>query len=86
MADKEERIFIFTQQKACDICKKNLEEYDGLTPDCGNCSGKEFPSITRQEAIEAIKKSLKKIQCWPNSFNDNIAVIALNAILKGAKK
>ena len=58
MADKEERIFIFTQQKACDICKKNLEEYDGLTPDCGNCSEKDFPSMTRPEAIEKGAKAI----------------------------
>lgn len=61
MADKEERIYIFTQKKACDICKKSLEEYDGLQPDCSNCpfgGDENYPYVTLQEAIEKMAKAI----------------------------
>lgn len=79
MADKEERIFICSKKKICQICKDECEEFDGIVP-CGNCGYADFPSMTRQEAIDVIKQALEQI-CWPNSFNDIIAETALNALL-----
>jgi len=76
--EKEEIIFIFTQQKACDICKENLEEYDGLTPDCGNCSEKEFLRMTRQEAIERMAKAICKRMMNVNCTECNYCQLFLN--------
>ena len=71
MADKEERIEVSTYDL-------NNKEWNGDIPiDI-------LKVYTRQEAIETIKKSLKKIQCWPDSFNDSIAETALNALLAEA--
>jgi len=94
MTDKEERILIDiiepglncvyrmdNNPKGLSLCKHNGEEEPVSEKDCKSC----LEGITRQEAIGVIKKSLKQIQCWPDSFNDIIAEAALNALLGGGK-
>ena len=77
MAGNEERIRVSVSKNPCEKCD--------IKPCTRKCMFRTLfekaPGMTRQEAIEKIKKSLKKIQCWSNSFNDSIAEAALNALL-----
>lgn len=57
MADKEERILISSKKEICQICKNECEEFDGIVP-CGNCGYADFPSMTRQDAIEKMSKAI----------------------------
>lgn len=95
MADKEERIYICSKEKVCQICKNNCAEFDGIVP-CGNCGYEDFPCMTRQDAIEVMAKAICKSDgictshdcenCTEWSGNDIlVAEIALNALLEGGK-
>lgn len=85
MADKEERIYICSKEKVCQICKDNCAEFDGIVP-CGNCGYEDFPSMTRQEAIEKMAKGIHRYKKEGGLFVDGYAEAALNALLEGVKK
>ena len=78
MADKEERILCLKVDDKDFVYLPNAKNYKVPEGIYNVIIG---GSMTRQEAIERIKKSLKSIQCWPDSFNDSIAEVALNALL-----
>lgn len=101
MSDKEERILITKVSGECRnlrvvgygseglYCAANPHsDWEKITKrTCKTCKREKFlTGITRQEAIEIIKKSLEQIQCWSDSFNDIIAETALNALLEGVEK
>lgn len=79
MAEKEERISVIVYEKDpckncpgnpmtdCQVCEKDLR-YDG--------------GMTRQEAIEKIKKHLKASTIKFSTTPDVVAEIALNALLE----
>lgn len=83
------------------VLKIMIEPKEIPCHDCvKGCMGDEFmrckklkahnKKITAKEydydkAIEVIKKSLKQIQCWPDSFNDSMAEAVINALLEGGK-
>lgn len=101
MANKEERIYICSKEKVCQICKDNCAEFDGIVP-CGNCGYKDFPSMTRQEAIEVMAKAFWPWDFFPSEIDEGKgwndlnnwqkdkyrgqAKQALNALLEGVKK
>lgn len=59
MAEKEERIYLFTDKIICENCKDWYDHIDPLdSPDCAECAPADFPYITRQEAIERMGKAL----------------------------
>lgn len=59
MAEKEERIYLFTDKIICENCKDWYEHIDTLdSPDCMECASADFPYITRSEAIEKMAKAL----------------------------
>lgn len=59
MAEKEERIYLFTDKLICENCKDWYEHIDPLdSPDCTECAPADFPYITRQEAIERMAKAI----------------------------
>lgn len=91
MAEKEERIYLFTDKFICENCKDWYEHIDPLdSPDCTECAPADFPYITRTEAINRMAKAIcAKKHCsdvcngcevWMN-FKD-CAESALNAILE----
>lgn len=92
MADKEERIYICSKEKVCQICKDNCAEFDGIVP-CGNCGYEDFHSMTRQDAIEVMAKAIclaedgegceGKCPTGCSVYNDRMrtAEAALNALL-----
>lgn len=62
MAEKEERIYLFTDKIICENCKDWYEHIDPLdSPDCTECAPADFPYITRSEAIERMAKALFKV-------------------------
>ena len=59
MAEKEERIYLFTDKIICENCKDWYEHIDTLdSPDCMECAPADFPYITRSEAIEKMAKAI----------------------------
>jgi hypothetical protein len=89
MANKEERIYIRKISVCDDARTKKLDwkECRCCTRPNGHCEyhSKSKDTIPYSKAIKRIKKSFKSIQCWPDSFNDSIAEVALNALLEGVK-
>jgi hypothetical protein len=100
MAEKEERIYLFTDKLICENCKDWYEHIDPLdSPDCTECAPADFPYITRKEAINVIAKALHRESTrisnmekdfdklpadWRKSFY-NYAETALNALLEADK-
>ena len=95
MAEKEERIYLFTDKIICENCKDWYEHIDTLdSPDCTECAPADFPYITRQEAIERMAKALeeKSEQMARECLNsdpynnpwgaEDLAEAALNALLE----
>lgn len=96
MAEKEERIYLFTDKFICENCKDWYEHIDPLdSPDCTECAPADFPYITRQDAIERMANALSLVQA--KTFVDEIqwervmngcryeAEAALNALLEEDK-
>ena len=62
MAEKEERIYLFTDKLICENCKDWYEHIDPLdSPDCTECAPADFPYITRQDAINRMAKAIKSV-------------------------
>ena len=99
MAEKEERIYLFTDKLICENCKDWYEHIDPLdSPDCKECATADFPYITRQEAIERMTVAMCKFDCidierecencneWEKYDKcESLAEAALNALLEGNK-
>lgn len=99
MAEKKERIYLFTDKFICENCKDWYEHIDPLdSPNCTECAPADFPYITRQEAIERMAKEIFTLRfapleikgkCWDdlNGWQKGnclrIAEAALNALLEG---
>lgn len=82
MAEKEERIYLFTDKIICENCKDWYEHIDPLdSPDCKECAPADFPYITRQEAIECIEKVLEE-GWWSGKTFRQLSEAALNALLE----
>jgi hypothetical protein len=87
MAEKEERIYLFTDKLICENCKDWYEHIDPLdSPDCTECAPADFPYITRQDAINRMAKAIKSV---PKASGEAVhstdyakwAEAALNALL-----
>ena len=80
MAEKEQRIYLFTDKIICENCKDWYEHIDPLdSPDCSECAPANFPYITRTEAIERMAKAID-YNLNGSSFN-SLAEAVLNALL-----
>ena len=87
MAEKEERIYLFTDKIICENCKDWYEHIDPLdSPDCTECAPADFPYITRQEAIERMAKAIYEAPLKRNQdyilHAGILAEEALNALLE----
>lgn len=86
MAEKEERIYLFTDKFICENCKDWYENIDPLdSPDCTECAPADFPYITRTEAIRRMAKALRSniVETQAQCSCLNMAEAALNALLEG---
>ena len=92
MAEKEERIYLFTDKFICENCKDWYRHIDPLdSPDCTECAPADFPYITRQDAINRMAKALylfnredewyKEHADMYSKYMNKMAEYALNALL-----
>lgn len=54
----KDRIYIFTAQQLCALCRKECEKYGCIVTDCDTCTCTELPHTTKNKAIEKMAKAI----------------------------
>lgn len=79
------RIYIFTQEQLCKLCKDKCAEFDGLTPDCDVCSYKELPNITEKKALRVMGEAMRARGELCSFTYQTLALHGLRALLENTK-